>query len=367
MTRPSDHSFAMKHWQETLGIARRIGESTGAALAVATVVHIDGSAYRRAGAKLLIEAPGKMQGGVSGGCLEADVQEVALDAIQKRTACSREYRTGADEDTVWGLGLGCEGTVEVFVQPIAPDSIHSWRAIARFLDGDEPFAIATVLDGPAAGSASVVIHRRLAAGETGDTELDRQLITLATKHIALRSSSLERIDSTRVFVEVLVPPPWLAVFGAGDDAIPLVRLAAGVGFRVAVIDHRPAFVTQSRFPEAHRRLVHRAEEGLEGVPLEQGAGAIVMTHTLAHDRAWVRALLGTPVAYIGVLGPRSRISRILEAAGETPDPRVFGPVGLDIGAEGPEQIAVSVMAEVLAVRAQRSARHLRERDAAIHA
>jgi len=368
VTRPGDHSFAMKHWQETLDVARRIaGSAAGQKLAVATVVHIDGSAYRRPGAKLLIEGEGTMRGGVSGGCLEADVQAVALDAMQQGRACSRHYQTGADEDTLWGLGLGCEGAVEVFVQPIEPGMLDTWRAIARLLDGDEAFAIATVLDGPAAGRVVVVAGARVAAGGVGNAGLDGILMRRAESLISSQISALERIEAARVFTEVLAPPPWLSVFGAGDDAMPLVRLAAAIGFRVAVVDHRAAFVTPERFPDAHRRVIRRAGEGLEGIPIDSDAAAVVMTHALEHDRAWVRALLTTPVGYVGVLGPRSRISRMLESAGDASEGRIFGPVGLDIGAEGPEQIAVSILAEVLAVRASRAPRHLREREAAIHA
>jgi len=368
VSRPGDQSFAMKHWQETLDVARRIaGSAAGQKLAVATVVHIEGSAYRRPGAKLLIEGEGTMRGGVSGGCLEADVQAIALDAMQQGQACSRRYQTGADEDTVWGLGLGCEGTVEVFVQPVAPGMVDTWRAIARLLDGDEPFAVVTVLDGPAVGRLAVVAGGRLAAGGVGNEALDGILVRRASSLVSTQSSALEPLESTRVFIEVLVPPPWLTVFGAGDDAMPLVRLAAAIGFRVAVVDHRAAFVTPERFPDAHRRVIRRAAEALEGIPVDSTTAAVVMTHALEHDRSWVRALLATPVAYIGVLGPRSRVARILESAGEAGETRIFGPVGLDIGAEGPEQIAVSVLAEILAVRGHRAPRHLRERDVAIHA
>lgn len=368
MSRMGDQSFAMKHWQETLDVARRIsGSAAGQKLAVATVVHIDGSAYRRPGAKLLIEGEGTMRGGVSGGCLEADVQAVALDAMQQGRACSRHYNTGADDDTVWGLGLGCEGRVEVFVQPIEPGMIETWRTITHLLDDDDPFAIVTVLDGPAAGRLLVVAGERLAAGSAGNAALDGILVRRAATLVSSRSSTLEPLEASRVFTEVLVPPPWLAVFGAGDDAMPLVRLAAGLGFRVAVVDHRAAFITPERFPDAQRRVVRRAGEGLEGIPVGSDAVAVVMTHTLEYDRAWVEALLPSRVGYVGVLGPRSRVNRILESAGGATDTRIFGPVGLDIGAEGPEQIAVSIVAEILAVRGNRAPRHLRERGAAIHA
>lgn len=357
----------MKHWRETLEIAGRISAATpGKQLAIATVVHIVGSAYRRPGAKLLIEPQGAVWGGVSGGCLEADIREVALDVTRTRRVSLRHYRTGADHDSVGALGLGCEGEVDVFVQALEPDQIDSWRAMAPLLDGEAPFAVTTVLDGQAAGRMVITAGGRRAAGGTGSSALDGELVRRAGRSISQRSSTIDAVERTRVFTDVLVPPPWLTIFGAGDDAMPLARLAVEMGFRVAVVDHRAAFATAERFPGAHRRLVRRAGDGTAGIALVRDAAAVVMTHSFDHDTAWVRALLDTPVAYIGVLGPRERMQRVLESAAARSDARMFGPVGLDIGAEGPEQIALSVLAEVLAVRADRTGEHLRERDAAIH-
>jgi len=133
------------------------------------------------------------------------------------------------------------------------------------------------------------------------------------------------------------------------------------------VDHRPAFATTERFPEAQRLVVRRPEDGVPGLPLGADAAAVIMTHALAHDIEWVRAVAATPVMYLGVLGPQRRVARILARAGVPAGSRVYGPVGLDLGSVGPEQIALSILAELLAVRAQRDAASLRERGAAIHA
>jgi xanthine dehydrogenase accessory factor len=355
----------MKEWHETEAIARSLSETLGAAerVALCTVVAIDGSAYRRPGAKLLVGPTIPLRGGLSGGCLEADAREVALEALETGRAHIRRYDTG--EDTVWGLGLGCEGTIDVFVQPVNPALTAVWNRVAELLQGDEAFVLATVIEGAATGR-SVVIHGGRATGTTGVDHLDEQLVQLAPDWLADRRSRLADVDGCAVFFDVLLPPPRLVIVGAGDDAIPLARAAAAVGFRITVVDHRPAYLAAERFPDASRLVRAAPEDDTGRLALDRDCFAVVMNHALERDRAWIRALLESPVSYIGVLGPRARVDRILDEVGGDGTDRVFGPVGLDLGANGPEQIAVSVLAEILAVRANRTPQHLRERKEAIH-
>jgi xanthine dehydrogenase accessory factor len=355
----------MKEWHETEAIARSLREVLGAAerVALCTVVAIDGSAYRRPGAKLLVGPTIPLRGGLSGGCLEADAREVALQALETGHAHIRRYDTG--EDTVWGLGLGCEGTVDVFVQPVNPELNAVWNRVGELLEGDEAFVLATVTAGPATGR-SLAIHGGRATGTTGVELLDEQLVQLARDRLADRRSRLVDVGECTVFFEVLLPPPRLVIVGAGDDAIPLARAAAAVGFRLTLVDHRPAYLAAERFPEASQLVQAAPEDDTGHLNLDRDCFAVVMNHALERDRAWIRALLESPVPYIGVLGPRARIDRILDELGRDASDRVFGPIGLDLGANGPEQIAVSVLAEILAVRANRKPRHLRERKEAIH-
>ena len=374
----------MKHWQETSQIMDRVTElaAAGRRAALATVVRIAGSAYRRAGAKLLVEEGGASRGGVSGGCLEADVREVALGVMRGGVPRLRHYETGGDDRTVWGLGLGCNGSVDIFVQPVTSgDTVDAARRVRTLLAGDAPFAVSTVVRGPAA-----VLGRMLVAGDgppagsTGSSALDRLIARRAAALVAAGESECCDIEptgvdlpSTEVFTEVHIPPPRLVICGAGDDAMPLAACASQVGFRVAVVDHRPAYLSPERFPGAER-LDRRPADGLEGLPLGSRTYAVVMTHSFAHDRDWVGRLLRTDVPYIGLLGPRARRDEILEridAAGERIGAmgmeRLFAPVGLDLGADGPEQVAVSIVAELLAVRAASAPRHLREKEGVIHA
>ncbi len=360
----------MKHWQETSQILSRAVElaATGRRAALATVVRISGSAYRRAGAKLLVEENGATLGGVSGGCLEADVREVALSVLREGGARLRHYETGDDDRTVWGLGLGCNGAVDIFVQPVtSAETLDTARRVRTLLAEDAPFTVSTVVRGP-----STALGRMLVAGDgppvgsTGIPALDGEVARRAQALLMVGESQFYDIESAGVFTDVHVPPPRLVICGAGDDAIPLATHGSQVGYRVTVVDHRPAYLSRERFPDAER-VDCRPGDGLDGLPLGLRTQSVVMTHSFAHDREWVRGLLQTDVPYIGLLGPRARRDAILEQIDAADSDRLFAPVGLDLGADGPEQVAVSILAELLAVLAASEPRHLRERAGVIHA
>jgi xanthine dehydrogenase accessory factor len=324
----------MHHWKETAEIVARLGvlADTPIRSALATVIRLEGSGYRRAGAKLLVTEAGETMGGVSGGCLEADVCEVARAVIQRGHPTLRHYDHTQD-DVIGGLGLGCNGIVDILVQPAADWPLPAFR---HLLGGDAPVALTTVL----------------ASGKT----------TAAVAPVAARTGASEG-----VFVEVLQPPPHLIVCGAGTDAIPLVAYAADVGFRVTVLDHREAYLSPAAFPAALRRSVAYPDDAEMVLPPAAHTLAVVKTRSYAHDREWVRLLLGLGVPYIGVLGPKDRTDRILREICHSDAARVFGPVGLDLGADGPQQVAISIVAELLAFVAKRQPRHLWERDRGIHA
>jgi xanthine/CO dehydrogenase XdhC/CoxF family maturation factor len=361
----------MNHWKETAEILSRLAElkAAGRRAALATVVRIVGSAYRRPGAKFLIEESGDTLGSVSGGCLEADVREVAMGVLATGTPSLRHYSTGADEDIVWGLGLGCNGMVDVFIQPATEGPLAEQADCLReLLTGDAPFALLTVVDGEGLGGMLVLAADGRIDGSLGAADLDRLAGEQVGRLIAAGRSSVQTIAGRGVFCEVLPPPPHLIVCGAGEDAKPLVAYAADAGFRVTVVDHRPALLDPAAFPQASRLLQARAEEGVALPPAERSL-AVVKTHSLAQDREWVRRLLAAGLPYVGALGPRLRTESILKDIGApaADAERVFGPVGLDLGADGPRQVAVSIVAELLAFISRREPRHLAERKEPIHA
>jgi xanthine dehydrogenase accessory factor len=368
------------HWQETAEILSRLSavSSEDGRAALATVVRIAGSAYRRPGAKFLVEEGGETLGSVSGGCLEADVREVARKVLATGRPRRLGYDTGADGDDLWGLGLGCDGRVEIWVQPATEGPLaEAASRLADLLEGDAPVALATLLEGPAPGvlvtAAGAPEVSAAGAGFTGpeiDPVFERHVASRARRLLGERVSAVEEVDGRAVFFESLTPPRHLLVFGAGDDARPLARYAADAGFRVTVVDHRAALVTPERFPRAFATLVARGDDAgreMDDTPFPHGALAVVMTHSLVHDRGWVRRLLDEGVPYVGVLGPRGRTRDLLEELGAGGDPRVFGPVGLDLGADGPRQVALSIVSELLAFASGRTPRHLSLRREAIHA
>ena len=330
----------MKHWKETGELLSRVVRlfEAGGHAALATVVKVEGSAYRRPGAKFLVEEGGATAGSVSGGCLEADVEEAALEVIRSGKPKLLRYETG-DDASVFGLGMGCNGTTEILVAPAtAPEAVETAREILELLSGEEAFSVSTAVRGESAG-----------------------LPTLHAPGAAVPAASADR------FVERFTPPPALLVFGAGHDAVPLCAFAAEAGFRVTVVDHRAAALAKEKFPAAFRLVCRRSSDGLAGLPGGPRSFAVVKTHSFSTDREWVGHLLAAGVPYLGLLGPRARAEKILAQFGPVPDGRVFAPVGLDLGAEGPEQVAIAIVAELLAVHSARQPSSLREKEGAIHA
>ncbi len=363
----------MNHWKETAEILSRLAELTAAGrrAALATVIRIVGSGYRRPGAKLLIEETGATLGSVSGGCLEADVREVAKAVLETGTPSLRHYSTGAAEDVVWGLGLGCNGRVDVFIQPAAEGPLAELAPPLReLLAGDAPFALLTMVEGGTGLGATLALGPGgKVHGSLRSAELDRLAVEQARGLLPGGRSALQTVAGRGIFVEVLPPPPHLVVCGAGDDARPLVAYAADAGLRVTLVDHRAALLEPAWFPQASQRLLARPEDPGIDLPPAGRSLAVVKTHSLAHDREWARRLLAAGLPYVGMLGPRDRTEAILReiGAGAAESERVFGPVGLDLGADGPRQVALSIVAELLAFIAQREPRHLRERKKAIYA
>jgi xanthine dehydrogenase accessory factor len=374
----------LKHWQEMAHILDRVlalGRQ-GRGTALAMVTQISGSAYRRPGAKLLVEAGGSFLGSISGGCLEEDVREIGLGVLDSGASRLLHYDTGTDESKLWGLGLGCDGEVDILVRPIsAVDAAGDnglWTRVRALLDGDAPFALATLVDAEGGGPGDTIVvgtggllagalreHRPHFGPETA--ALEAEVVRLASAALAGGRSRFDTLGARRLFTDVLLPPPKLLVCGAGDDARPTVALAAMMGFRVSVADHRSAYLTAERFPEAQRLFLIRPEEDAPGLPGDIDTYAVIKTHSLMRDTAWVKRLAATEIPYLGVLGPRARIEKIAAELGMHGDPRLFGPIGVDIGADGPEQVGLSIVAELLAVHAHRKPRHLRERLESIHA
>src|SRR2546430_2591027 len=285
----------MKQWLETREVLDFIARvrAEGKRAALATVVRVRGSAYRHEGAKLVVAEDGSTAGNVSGGCLEQDVREVALQVIRKGEPELRNYCSSADEIAAWDLGVGCEGQVDAYIEPAEPRTRER-----ELLDGRQPFATCSVIDGKRERGKGkrLVVTAEGVEGDLGSADLNRKTTTRARERLDTGESGIDEIAGRSVFFDVLVPPPQLVVLGAGDDARPLVRFAADVGFRVVVVDRRAGYLTADRFPATAALVQSAGDELGRALPLDAECYAVVMNHNFADDQAYVRALLMKPVA-----------------------------------------------------------------------
>jgi xanthine dehydrogenase accessory factor len=328
---------------------RRQGEP----IVLATVFETLGSTYSKPGQRILIAANGDYQGLVSGGCLEGDLAERARAAIESQLRAAVTYDLRDEVDEIWGLGVGCNGLIRVFLQPLVPaGGYEPFASIAESLRGNDRAGVATVIEsavaelpagatvvatlrgertfGLAPAAAEPLAKRAWAAAEAGVTELVTE-------------------TGTTVLYGCLEPIPKLLVLGAGLDAVPLVGMAAELGWFVTVADHRPAYLEREGFGRAERAVQVTPGELSARLTLERFDAVIVMSHHLETDREYLTELARVPLRYLGVLGPRARRNRLLESVAQSvPNigERLKGPVGLDIGADSPESIALSILAEL---------------------
>ena len=350
----------------------------GEKMALATIVAVRGSTYRRPGARLLVPEDGAPIGNISGGCLEGDVADMARIVMEEGRARLAGWDLTADDDEVWGLGLGCNGAIEVFIEP-AERAAEVAGALRMALEEQRPISVVTVLESPLdavpSGARIVVRPDRTSEGSLGDAELDAAAADAATEQLAAQASEIRVLPGgVRAFVEVLEPPLRLLICGAGHDAIPLVKATSILGWNAVIVDDRSGFLTAERYPGAAGFVhVERPEDAAKITMADERTFVTVMTHNFLRDKAYLRSFLGSPVAYIGMLGPAARTQRLLmeladEGVAITDDvrARIHGPAGLDLGSEGPEEIAGSIVSEIVAVRRGRGGGFLKERPGPIH-
>ena len=331
---------------------------------LATVVYVEGSAYRRAGARALLLPDDEVVGVISGGCLEGDLLERARGVRASGEALRVRYDQRGEDDFVWGLGLGCAGLVDVLLQPITRQEPGPLPRLREAAAGAEPGALATVIarEGEVAPPLGALVE--LSASERSE------LLGLGAARTRWREGQGFRVE---LLEEIVAPPVPCFVFGAGPDVVPVVRLAAALGFAVRVVDPRPALPRGDRFSEALEVLACPPEQAPERLEMTPGSVALVMTHHYLHDKALLGWLLGTPLRYLGVLGPKRRTEDLLRdlraeglAVSDEALERLHAPAGLDLGADGPAEIALALLAEIQAVIEGRPGGPLRDRKGPIH-
>jgi xanthine/CO dehydrogenase XdhC/CoxF family maturation factor len=320
----------MKEIEEILKTIPKLEDGENAV--VATVIDVQGSAYRGAGAKMLIRGNGDAVGTVSGGCLEADVLERAKQVADSNKAQIFVYDTTKHEDSVFSLNMGCRGVIRILFEPFDRDYFERIAAANK----ERRRFVSSVSIAP-----DSIGFRDYDEGETA--QIDRSQL----------------IDDR--FVEIIAPPVSIFLFGAGADAVPVYAIAKTLGWQVSIVDHRPAFATRERFPEADTIHVLAPENYAGNLAIDAYSVAVVMTHNYEKDKLIQKFILPTNAAYIGALGPRKRTEKLLAEIGETWPANLYGPVGLDIGSATPEEIALAIVAEIQSVLRNREGGFLRDR------
>lgn len=345
-------------------------------LAVATVVGVDGSAYRRPGAKMVLDDDGSTYGAVTAGCLEGPLQDVARDVLADGSPTVVTF--DLTDDDGWGLGLGCEGIVDVLVEPLDP----SWREPVDAFGRGEPVTFVTAVDGtdevPVGSRAIVHADGSTTRPENGPALpaplLDRvasDARELAADGGAERRSVRTDADTVELFVDGIEPATRLVIFGGQPDVRPVTRLARDVGLDVTVATARGGQADADAFPRAGRVVATHPTD--LGDLVDERTYVVIMSHNLLDDRLALESLLETSVPYVGVMGPRERFERLCEQLREdgveltaADTERIATPVGLDLGGGEPVQIAMSIVAEVLAASNGRTGGRLCDRAGPIH-
>lgn len=352
-----------------------VAHNAGRQTALATVVHVEGSSYRRAGARMLITEDGQLTGAISGGCLEGDALRKARLVMAQNKPMLVTYDTTDDDDAKFGVGLGCNGIIHIMIEPIFADrQDNPIQLFKQFLSKREPVVLITLFtmndkQAPQPGTCLLLNKDEEITGQFPDEAIKDALLQDA-KHVLANGNSVTKTylygDKFTCFIELMQPTVSLVIFGAGNDAIPLAQIAAALGWIIYLVDGRANYAVPERFPQAGKITISKPEHALQYVKIDERTVIILMTHNYNYDACVLKQLLPLSPSYIGVLGPKKRLQRMLdEFAGEgiTTTPQqlesVFGPAGLDIGSENADEIALSIIAEMQAVLKGRTGTSLR--------
>lgn len=356
-------------------------EKEGKQTALATVVHVEGSSYRRAGARMLITDDGQLTGAISGGCLEGDALRKARLVMAQNKPMLVTYDTTDDDDAKFGVGLGCNGIIHILIEPIFTEKQDNPIELFKlFLSDRLPVVLITLFSlndkqAPQPGTCVILTKNEELRGTFPDLTIKGMLLADA-KDVLKNGNSVTKTylygDKFTCFIELLQPTVSLIIFGAGNDVIPLVQLADVLGWHVTLIDGRANYAVAARFPLAKRILIAKPEQALSQLVLDNRTVIILMTHNYNYDMAVLKQLLPLQLTYVATLGPKKRLQRMLDelkdeglTITESQLESIYGPAGLDIGSENSDEIALSILAEMQAVLKNRNGAHLREK-AVIH-
>ena len=358
----------------------------GKQTALATVVHVEGSSYRRPGARMLVMVDGQLTGAISGGCLEGDaLRKASLAMIEKRTMLVT-YDTNDEDDAKLGMGLGCNGIIQVLIEPIDKTNTNNPIELLKAVAEKRQKAVLVTLfslqdkKNPQPGTCLLLKEDGTITG--GLPELKEVLKADAKNALNNQSSSFKNYlgsgesetHNITAFIEFIKPAVSLVIVGAGNDVMPLVGMAGILGWETTVVDGRANYAKTERFPSACQVLVSKPEDVLKQLIIDEQTVFALMTHNYNYDMAMLRELVHRNVMYIGLLGPKKKLDRMIAELkenglnlSEQQLSTLHGPIGLDIGAETPEEIALSIIAEIKAVLSGKQGKPLKSIGEVIHA
>ena len=359
-------------------------KAQGKRCALATVVHVEGSSYRRPGARMLISEDGRLTGAISGGCLEGDAMRKALHVINEQVPALVTYDTMDEDDATIGIGLGCNGIIKILIEPIRYDyTDHPLELLENMTAERQNAVIATFFSfkqkkQPLAGTRFFMSESGHIVGRDSEKMLHNVVYEPAQKVLYGGKSTWTEFDfdgeKMTVFLEFVPPAKSLIIVGAGNDVIPLVDMADVLGWDTTVIDGRAGYAKKERFVKACDVLIAKPEEVIKSVRIDDFTFFALMTHNYNYDKALLYELCKHNARYIAMLGPKKKLERMLSEYEEENRPLsdaetdvIHSPAGLDIGAETSEEIALSILSEINAIINNRLGKPLKFKQSMIHA
>ncbi len=355
----------------------------GTGSVLATVVHVEGSSYRRAGARMLIDECGNITGAISGGCLEGDALRKALYAFYQQNNKLVTYDTSDEDDAVIGAQLGCNGIIQVLFEPLDfQDALNPCELLKIVIEKNSPFAIVVqfnlnkTIEQP--GTILIVSSDSEITGRRPEEELFNQILEQARLTLSNDKPQFAEYllgeETKNVFIQNYNPPVKLHIIGAGNDAQILAQQADLLGWEVIVTDGRPTHANKNRFTSSCQVIVSKPEKALENIQLDSRSCFVLMSHNYNYDLAVLKLLLPVNIIpYIGILGPLKKYQRMLKDLEQEGFDlkleilnKIYAPVGLEIGAETPAEIGLSILAEIQSVLTGKTAKSLREKSTPIH-
>ena len=352
-------------------------------LALATLVHLNGSSYRRPGARMIVDEEGQLTGAISGGCLEGDALRKAVFCIHTQIPKLVVYDTSDEEDATIGIQLGCSGIIQVFFEPIdETDPLNPIELLKKAIQKRQNTVLVTlyapkIKKGDIVGTSMLLeesgeFHNNSSFQFVPETLLQDIRETLTVKKSSFKS--YQHNDNTfNAFLSFISPPISLVIIGAGNDAIPLQSIAETLGWEVTIVDGRHTYAKIERFSSACQIIVSKPEKVLQQIPIDEKTVFVLMTHNYNYDYAILKALLGKNIPYIGALGPKKKLDNMITDLkaeniflNERQKNILYGPVGLEIGAETPAEIALSITAEIMSVMNNKEGGSLRNLVTEIH-